>query len=321
MSKGHGGAGHDHGVSADSNQKYLVGALSLILGFMVVEVTVGFVAGSLALISDAGHMLTDAAAIGLAIVAVRLAARPAKGAYTYGLKRAEILSAQANGITLAVLVVYFIYEGIRRLIDPPAVDGGLVAITAAFGIVVNVGATWLMSRANRQSLNVEGAFQHVLNDLYAFIATLTAGLVVVFTGFRQADAIAALIVAALMAKAGYGLLRDSSRTLLEASPRGIDPAVIEAELRSIAGVTNVHDLHVWEVTSGFPALSAHLLVDNSQDCHQKRGEVERLLDAKFKIDHTTLQIDHRDNVVAVSALGERLHPEKDSAEGPSHVGH
>jgi len=308
--------GHVHGVGAHSDRRYLLGALVLILGLMVVEVVVGLASGSLALLSDAGHMLTDAGAIGLALFAIRLAARPAAGAYTFGLKRAEILSAQVNGVTLAVLVVFFCYEAVRRLIDPPAVQGGPVAVTAAVGIVVNLAATWLLSRADRRSLNVEGAFQHVLNDLFAFVATLVAGLVVLTTGFRQADAIAALVVAALMAKAGYGLLRDSSRVLLEAAPRGVDPTAIDSAIRALPGVTDVHELHVWEVTSGFPALSAHVLVDTSQDCHGRRDDIEQLLRGRFAIEHTTLQVDHRDDVIPTDALRETTHPGH-----PSHESH
>ena len=308
MSPGDGHVGHVHGVGAGSDRRYLLGALALILGFMVVEVVVGLASGSLALISDAGHMLTDAGAIALALFAIRLAARPAAGAFTYGLKRAEILSAQVNGVTLAVLVVFFCYEAVRRLIDPPAVHGGPVAVTAAVGIVVNLGATWLLGRADRRSLNVEGAFQHVLNDLFAFVATLVAGVVVLTTGFRQADAMAALVVAALMARAGYRLLRDSSRVLLEAAPRGLDPTAIDTAIRSQPGVTGVHELHVWEVTSGFPALSAHVLVDTSQDCHGRRGDIEELLRGRFAIEHTTLQVDHHDDVFPADSLHESSHP-------------
>lgn len=300
--------GHDHRLSAGADRRPLVAALVLILAFMTAEVVVGLLSGSLALLSDAGHMLTDAGAIGLALFALRLAARPAAGAYTYGLKRAEILSAQVNGVTLAVLVVWFCYEAVRRLLDPPPVLGGPVAVTAAAGIVVNLGATWLLRRADRRSLNVEGAFQHVLNDLIAFVATLVAGLVVLTTGFRQADAIAALVVAALMARAGYGLLRDSTRVLLEASPRSIDPAAVEAAIRDLPGVTGVHELHVWEVTSGFPALSAHVMVDSSQDCHQRRIDIEALLDERFGVDHTTLQVDHHDDVIPTTTLGDPPEP-------------
>ena len=286
------GHGHGHGHAAvDPDRRWLGTALALIVGFMAVEFVVGVVAGSLALISDSAHMLTDAAALALALVAIRLAARPAGGGYTYGLKRAEILSAQANGITLLLLAVWFTYEGVRRLVAPPPVEGGPVLVTALVGVVVNVAAAWCVSRANRSSLNVEGAFQYILNDLFAFIATAVAGLVVLLTGFTRADAIAALFVAALMAKAGWALLRDSGRIFLEAAPRGVDPERLGARLAAVNGVAEVHDLHVWEITSGEPALSAHVLVRAEVDCHAARVAVEHLLRADH-ITHTTLQVDH-----------------------------
>jgi cobalt-zinc-cadmium efflux system protein len=279
-------------MSADADRKWLTLALILIVGFMAAEVVVGVIAGSLALITDAGHMLTDAASIVLALVAIRLAARPARGDYTYGLKRAEILSAQANGITLLLLAAYFVFEGIRRLFDPGEVEGLLVFVTALVGIVVNVAATWCISKANRSSLNVEGAFQHILNDLYAFIATAIAGAVVWLTGFARADAIAALIVAALMIKAGWGLVRASGRIFLEAAPKGMDPETVGAELAAVNCVVEVHDLHIWEITSGEAALSAHVIVGDGADCHAIRGDLERILLDRHHIDHTTLQVDH-----------------------------
>ncbi len=194
-----------------------------------------------------------------------------------GLKRAEILSAQVNGITLAVLAVVFVIEAVRRLLNPPEVPGGTVAVVAAIGIVVNLAAARLLARAERRSLNIQGAYWHIVTDLAAFAATLVAGLVIVVTGWNQADAVAALFVAALMAVAAYRLLRDSARIFLEASPRGIDPAAVEAAVRGLDGVTGVHELHVWEVTSGFPALSAHVLVDTAADCHERRVAIETLL--------------------------------------------
>ncbi len=291
------GHGHGHGVGRTADRRWLAAALALIVAFMAVEFVVGLLAGSLALISDAAHMLTDAAAIALALVAIRLAARPAQGGYTYGLQRAEILSAQANGITLLLLAAWFVYEGVRRLIEPPAVEGGLVLVTALVGIVVNVGATWCVSRADRSSLNVEGAFQHILNDLYAFIATAIAGLVVLTTGFARADALAALVVAGLMIKAGWGLLRDSGRIFLEAAPRGVDPDRVGADLAAVEGVAEVHDLHIWEITSGEPALSAHVIVRPEVDCHAARLAIEQVLRAD-RITHTTLQVDHEEDVGA-----------------------
>ena len=301
---------HDHAPGRDADRRLLLGALALILAFMAVEVVVGLLIDSLALLADAGHMLTDAAAIALALVAIRLAAKPASGAYTYGLKRAEILSAQVNGLTLAVLVVVFVFEALRRLVHPPEVDGGAMALVAAVGILVNLCAAALLARADRRSLNIAGAFLHIVTDLVAFVATLVAGFVIYLTGWDQADAVATLVVAALMAVAAYRLLRDSARIFLEASPRGIEPEAVEEGIRGIDGVTDVHELHVWEVTSGFPALSAHVLVDSGADCHERRLAIEALLAGRFGIDHTTLQVDHRDQVVPASTLGRRLHPER-----------
>ncbi|GAA3024404.1 cation diffusion facilitator family transporter [Streptosporangium longisporum] len=286
------GHGHGHGHGANTDRRHLAAALVLLLLFMAAEVAIGIAANSIALISDAGHMLTDAAAIALALVAMRMAARPARGAYTFGWKRAEIISAAVNGLTFVALVVYFVYEGVRRLIDPPEVQGALVLGTALAGIVVNAVAAWLIARADRRSLNVEGAFQHILNDMYAFVATAVAGAVVWLTGWGRADAIAALVVAALMAKAAYGLLRDAGRILFEAAPDGVNPAEVSAAIGAHPAVTGVEDLHIWTVTSGFPALSAHVTVVRGGDCHRVRRELAALLHERFQIDHTTLQVDH-----------------------------
>jgi cobalt-zinc-cadmium efflux system protein len=306
-------------LSPDADRRWLTIALGLIAGFMAVEVIVGVIARSLALISDAGHMLTDAAAIILAIVAVKLAARPARGHYTYGLKRAEILSAQINGVSLLILGGWLGYEAVRRLVNPPAVHGWLVVATALTGVVVNLAASWSISRANRSSLNIQGAFRHIVNDLYAFMATAIAGLVVVITGFDQADAIASLVVVALMAKAGVVLLRDSGRILLEAAPAELNPDIIGDALASVSGVTEVHDLHVWTITSGQSALSAHVLVAPSEDCHRFRRELKELLRRQFQILHTTLQVDHvGDEPGAIGPGGYAAHC--DNAHGPAYTG-
>ena len=289
---GHSHDGHSHGVSADADRKWLSLALGLIGVFMAGEIVAGLLAHSLALLSDAAHMLTDAGGIVLALVAIRLAARPPKGGFTFGLKRAEILSAQANGLTMLLLAVWLAIEAVRRLAHPPEVTGGLVLVTALAGIVFNLAASWAISRANRASLNIEGAFQHILNDLFAFVATAIAGLIVLLTGYARADAIATLIVVALMVKAGLGLIRESGKIFLEAAPSGIDPPALGARLTGIAGVVEVHDLHVWQITSGEPALSAHVLVAEGLDCHAIRGEIERLLRADYHITHSTLQVDH-----------------------------
>ncbi|MFF4603717.1 cation diffusion facilitator family transporter [Streptomyces sp. NPDC001339] len=284
--------GHAHGVSPNADRRWLRAALILLTAYMAVEVAIGVIAQSLALISDAAHMLTDAVSIVLALIAMRLAARPARGGYTYGLKRAEILSAQANGITLLLLSVWLAYEAVNRLIEPPEVAGGLVLVTALSGIVVNLICVWLISKANRASLNVEGAYQHILTDLFGFIATAVSGLVVMTTGFAQADAIASLVVVALMLKAGTGLVRESGRIFMEAAPAGIDPDAIGDHLVAQDQVVEIHDLHIWQITSGQPALSAHILVAPGGDCHKVRRGLQALLSQRYGITHATLQVDH-----------------------------
>jgi cobalt-zinc-cadmium efflux system protein len=286
---------HDHGhphIHTDDSRRLTL-ALGLILGLMAAEVVAGIVADSLALLSDAAHMLTDAGAIALALFAARLARQPARGGFTFGFRRAEILSAQLNGATLVALAVVIVIEGGRRLIDPPDVEGGVVLAVALAGIAVNLAATMVLAGAERRSLNVEGAFQHVLTDLFAFVATAIAGAVVLTTGFTRADGIAALAIAALMLRSGYGLLRESGRILLEAAPRDLDPEKIGNVLAAQNHVVEVHDLHVWEVTSGFPAISAHVTVRAGCDTQAHRRELAELLRKRFGIGHSTLQVETR----------------------------
>lgn len=282
--------GHAHGVAKDADRRYLTIALLLILGFMALEVVVGLVAHSLALLSDAAHMLTDVGSIGLSLLAMRWSARPARGRFTYGFKRAEILSAQANGLTLLALAAWIVIEAIHRLVSPPPVHGLLVTVVAVVGIGVNLLAVWAMSKANRQSMNVKGSFQHVLTDLYAFIATAISGALIWWTGWVRLDAVASLIVAALMLKAGFGLVRDSGRVFLEAAPANLKPDEIKGAMLDVPGVEAVEDLHVWEVTSGMIALSAHLFL-RGPDHRATRLRVESLLHDRFGIRHTTLQTD------------------------------
>ncbi len=288
---GHGHA-HTHAPSADADRRWLGVALGLILAFMVAEVVAGVLADSLALLSDAAHMLTDAGAIALALVAARLAARPPRGGYTYGLGRAEILSAQVNGATLLVLAGVIAWEAAQRIADPPDVDGLVVLAVGLLGATVNIGAAWALGRAERRSLNIEGARAHVLTDLYASLGAALAGLLVIVAGVDVADGIVALLVAALMIRSGVALVSQATRVLLEAAPPGIDPEAVGNALAAHPGITEVHDLHVWEVTSGFPSLSAHVLVPAGQDCHARRAELEHLLAERFGLEHTTLQVEH-----------------------------
>ena len=286
---------HAHGPGTGAGRRPLLTALALLAAFMLGEVITAIVSGSLALLSDAGHMLSDVGAIGGSLWAISLAARPPSGKWTYGLKRAEILSAAANGITLLVVAGIVTAEAISRLIHPPAVDGGPVIVVAAAGIAVNVAATWVLARADRSSLNVRGAFRHVLTDLYGFIGTVIAGIVIVTTGFTRADAIASLVVVALMAKAAWELLRDSGRILLEAAPEDMDLGAVHAHLVEVPHVLAVHDLHAWTVTSGLPALSAHIVIED--DCFND-GHAPRLLDqlqaclaGHFDVEHSTFQLE------------------------------
>ena len=283
---------HAHAVSPAADRRWLAVALTLILAFMAVEVVVGIVADSLAVLSDAAHMLTDAGAIAVALWAARLAARPAGGNFTFGFGRAEILSAQGNGAALLVLAGVIAVEAVRRLGAPPDVDGAFVLVTGLTGAVVNVAAAAALGRAQRQSLNVEGARAHVLTDLYASLAAAAAGLAVLVAGFDRADAIAALFVAVLMLLSGWRLLREAGRVLLEAAPADVDAQAVGRALAREHGVVEVHDLHVWEVTSGFPALAAHVLVRPGDDCHAVRRRLQRLAAERFGIDHVTLQVDH-----------------------------
>ncbi len=283
---------HDHGVGAETQIRPLTVALVLILAFMVVEIAAAIVAHSLALFSDAAHMLVDAAALGMSVWAARLARRPPEGGMTFGFRRAEILSAQANGVTLLVLGVLIVVEAVQRLISPPDVRAPLIVATAAVGAVVNVLALHQVARANRASLNVEGSYRHLLTDLYAFGATALAGVVIWTTGFERVDPIASLAVAGSMLFAAWPLLRKSGRILLEAAPEGLAPGDVGTAMRAQPGVTDVHDLHVWEIGSGFPALSAHVLVERDEDCHRIRRELETLLHERYGLHHTTLQVDH-----------------------------
>jgi cobalt-zinc-cadmium efflux system protein len=290
-----GDSGHSHGVAADADARYLTVALLLIIGFMVVEVVAAALSGSLALLADAGHMLTDAAALGASLWAARLAARPAAGVWTYGFKRAEILSAAGNGVTLLLVAALVSFESVRRLVHPPGVQGLFVVIVALVGVAANLTAAWVLAKANRSSLNVEGSFRHILTDLYGFVATVIAGIVIVTTGFARADAIASLVVVVLMVKAAYGLLKASGRVLLEAAPEGVDLVEVRGHLLGTEHVTDVHDLHAWTVTSSLPALSAHVIVDDScfLDGHAPRllDQLQACVAGHFDVEHSTFQLE------------------------------
>jgi cobalt-zinc-cadmium efflux system protein len=288
--------GHVHGAaSAETDRRALTLALVLLVAFMAFEVGAAVYANSLALLADAGHMLVDVGAIALSLLAIRLAARPETGSHTYGLKRAEILAAAANGLALIVVSALVTYDAIVRLVHPGPVQGGVLIVVASVGVVVNMVATLTVARANRRSLNVEGAYRHIVTDLYGFIGTLLAGIVIVTSGFDRADAIASLVVVALMLKAAAELLRPALRILLEATPEDIDLDEVRRHLMELPEVQSVHDLHAWTLTSSLPILTAHVVV--TDDCFTT-GEAGRVLDhlqdclsGHFDVEHSTLQFE------------------------------
>ena len=286
---------HLHGearVHGAADRRLLGLGLALLLAFMAAEVVFGILASSLALLADAGHMLTDAAALALALVAASLAARPAGGRWTFGFGRVEILAAQANGLTLALFGIWIVVEAVRRLANPPEVDAAVVGAVAVAGIAVNLGVVALLARAERQSLNLRGAYLHIVTDLAAFAGTGIAAALILLTGWDRFDPLASILVAGLMLWAAWSLLRESGRIFLEGAPASTPPGEVGRALVGHPGVVEAHDLHVWTVTDGFPALSAHVLVEAGADCHRIRLELERLLHERFAIDHTTLQVEH-----------------------------
>ncbi|HUF01657.1 MAG TPA: cation diffusion facilitator family transporter [Gaiellaceae bacterium] len=285
------GRGHDHDVRG-ANRQALALALAITATFTVVEVVGGVLTGSLALLADAVHMLSDNVSITLALVAVWLAGKPSTPERTFGFKRAEVLAALANGVTLVALSIWIFYEAIRRFRDSPEVLGGWMLAIALGGLVVNVAAGAILYRARGSSLNVEAALRHVLADLLGSIGVIGAALAILLTGWVQADPLASILIGVLVLASSWTILRDSTGILLESAPRGLDTHAVGERLAASPGVVEVHDLHVWTITSGFPALSAHVLVGRGEDCHGRRRELERLLADEFGIEHTTLQVDH-----------------------------
>lgn len=286
-------AGHDHAhAGRGSSARALLLTLGLTATYTVAEVIGGLLTGSLALLADAGHMLSDTGSIAVALVAIWLARRPATAKRSFGFKRAEILAALFNGVTLVAISIWIFIEAVDRLADPPEVLGGWMLVIALGGVLINVAGALILARGGRGSLNLQAALRHVLADLLGSVGVIVAAIVILTTGWVYADPLISVLIGALVAASSWGVLRDSVSILLEATPSGIDAKEVEAKLLSVDGVTNVHDLHIWTITSGFPALAAHVLVETGEDCHGKRRELERLLDSEFHIDHTTLQVDH-----------------------------
>ncbi|HVC24572.1 MAG TPA: cation diffusion facilitator family transporter [Acidimicrobiales bacterium] len=286
---------HAHRVGPDADRRALTLAFVLIGGFLLVEVLVALLTSSLALLADAGHMAADDGALAVSVMAARLAARPAEGRWTFGLHRAEVLSAAVNGVTLLVVAALVAFEAVRRLVSPVPVHGVGVLAVAVAGVVVNLAAVRMLARADRSRLNVQGSFRHVLTDLWGFVATAIAAIVVLTTGFERADAVASFVVVALMCAAAWRLLGDAGRVLLEAAPDELDLESVRSHLLGAAHVRDVHDLHVWTVTSALPALSAHVVVDGDcfADGHapQILDELQACVASHFDVEHSTFQLE------------------------------
>ena len=284
------GAGHAHGAGA--NKRALAVVLSFTLAYMVAEIIGGLITGSLALLADAAHMASDNVALGLALFAFWLSDKPATPNRSFGYKRGEILAALFNGVTIVAVSLWIFYEAFQRFRDPPEILGGWLLVVAVIGLVVNVAGALILTRSAGENLNMQGALRHILADLLGSVGVIAAAMVILLTGWGYADPIISIFIGVLVLFSSWRLLRESVGILLEGSPPGMDANEVGNKMVAVEGVEEVHDLHVWEITSGFPALSAHVLVGREEDCHQRRREIEGVLKDGFGIEHTTLQVDH-----------------------------
>ena len=292
MAHSHEGHSHTGDLERSGSRRALTLTLGLTTTYVIAEVVGGLITGSLALIADAAHMLSDSVSLAIALFAVWLAGKPATMQRTFGYKRAEILAALFNGFSLVLVSLWIFYEAARRAGDPPEVLGGPMLVVAIGGLLVNLIAAWVLHRGGDDSLNVSAALRHVLADLAGSVGVIVAALVILLTGWEGVDPLVSVLIGLLVLGSSWGVLRDSVQILLEGSPRGIDVEEVGQAMISAPGVVEVHDLHVWTITSGFPALAAHVLVEEEADCHQRRRELEDVLHERFGLDHTTLQVDH-----------------------------
>lgn len=302
---------HEHGAgNGAGNRRALAVVLALTAGFTVVEVIGGLLTGSLALLADAGHMLSDNLSLGLALFAAWLAQRPATPNKSFGYRRAEILAALANGLTLVVVSVWVFVEAYSRMREPTDVLGGPMLVVASLGLLVNVAGVAILHRSGGESLNVQGAMRHVFADALGSVGAMVAATVIILTGWRYADPLISVVIGILILASSWKLLRDSTNILLEATPTNLNAAEVGRNMASADGIVEVHDLHIWTITSGFPALSAHILVGGHEDCHARRRELEDLLAHEYGISHTTLQVDHvGDHHASLQTLRFPSHPD------------
>jgi cobalt-zinc-cadmium efflux system protein len=295
----HGRHRHHHG---GSTLRSLTIALALNAAYTLVEVVAALLAGSLSLLADAGHNLSDVVALSVAAGAVVLARRPATPNRSFGLRRAEILAALVNAVSLIVIAIVVFVGAARRFADPPDVPGGWLIAVAAVGLLVNAAGAVAVFRRGGEDLNLRAAYVHLVGDALGSVAVIVTGLVIVTTGWRYADPLMGVLIGAYLVVSSWGVLRESTLVLLEATPRGLDAEEIGRAMLAEQGVVEVHDLHVWQITSGFPSLSAHVLVHEGDDCHAIRRSLEHALGERFGITHTTLQVDHEhvDRLLTIS---------------------
>jgi cobalt-zinc-cadmium efflux system protein len=283
---------HDHGLSpAAAHRGRLRAVLALTVAVLLVEVAGAALSGSLALLADAGHVLADGAGIGLALLAIRFAARPASPQRTFGYYRLEILAAVVNAVLLFGVAGFVLVEAWRRLTEPPEVASGLMLAVAAAGLAANAGSMWLLRDAQRHSLNLRGAYLEVWGDLLGSVAVLAAAGVIAVTGFQAADPIASALIAVLILPRTWRLLREAVDVLLEAAPKGIDLAEVRRHLVETPGVTDVHDLHAWTITSGLPVLSVHVVLERGADAGRVLDGLGDCLAGHFDIEHSTFQLE------------------------------
>jgi cobalt-zinc-cadmium efflux system protein len=286
-------AGHAHVHSGGRDgARALTLALVLNAVYTAVEAGAGLAAGSVALLADAAHNLSDVLALAVALAAALLSRRPPTPSRSFGYMRAEILSALFNGVLVAAVAVWVVIDAARRLGDPPPVEGGWLIAVAGVGVLVNLVAAWILHRAAHGNLNVRASVVHLGADALSSLGVVAAGVLILVAGWELADPLVAIAISLLVVAGAWGVVREAVHVLLEGAPRGIDTAAVGARLASTAGVRDVHDLHIWEITSGFPALSAHVLVEPGGDCHAMRRRLEQLLRQEYGIEHTTLQVDH-----------------------------
>jgi cobalt-zinc-cadmium efflux system protein len=282
-----GDAKHVH-ITEGRSKRALAFSLALTLLFAAVEVVTGVISNSLALISDAGHMVTDAASLGLALLAQQIAKRPPSARYSFGFGRAEALAAFVNGLAMLLVVAWIVVEAAHRFTEPRPVEGATVFIVAAVGLVINLGVAWLLSR-DQASINTRAALVHVMGDVLGSIAAIAAGAVIYLTGWMQIDPILSVLVSLLILKSTIALLRESYHSLMEGVPQAIDYLEVGADLAQVPGVLSVHDLHVWDMSPGQPALIGHLHIRSMREWPEVLALVKAMLLARHGIDHVTLQ--------------------------------